>query len=244
MNNLLSTVTISALTLVALQATADDKTVLIDQAMIQAAGGFPYKITKPGNYRLTGNLHVPASANGIVIDASDVALNLGGFQIECAGGQNTGIFSDSSSTSYSNLTIANGNVAGCWTGVDLSNMGNATVEGLTVSRYGVVGIEVNAGAIRKSSVTGGSDPHSIGLGLSSGIVESNFVTNDYVGISVYGSAIALVVGNVVVASYLAVSTEPYQAVLAGSNTLRNGGTAYPLGTVISQHNNLCNLTAC
>jgi hypothetical protein len=126
----------------------------------------------------------------------------------------------------------------------LSGTGNATVEGLTVSEYGVVGVEVNAGAIRKSIVTGGSDPHSIGVALSSGIVESNFVAGAYVGIAVYGSAFALVVGNVVNANYLAISTEPYQSVLAGSNTLRNGGTAYPLGTVVSQKNNLCNFTAC
>jgi hypothetical protein len=162
--------------------------------------------TKPGNYRQNGNLHVPANANGIVIDADNVVLNLGGFQLECAGGQNTGIFSDHSTMSYNNITVANENVPGCWTGVDLSGTCNATVEGLTVSGYGVVGIEVNAGAIRKSSVTGGSDPHSIGLGLSSGIVDSNFVAGgDYVGVEVYGSAIALVVGNVVIANYLAIA---------------------------------------
>jgi hypothetical protein len=244
MNHLLSSVIVSALTMVTLQSMAEDKTVLIDQAAVQAAGGFPYTITKPGNYRLNGNLHVPATANGIVVDANGVVLNLGGFQLECAGGQNTGIFSDHSTTSYNNITVANGNVAGCWTGVDLSGTGNATVEGLTVSGYGVLGIEVNAGAIRKSSVTGGSDPHSIGLALSSGIIDSNFVLGDYVGIAVYGSAFALVAGNVVNANYLAISTEPYQHVLAGSNTLRNDGTAYPLGTVVSQNNNLCNLTAC
>jgi hypothetical protein len=245
MHYLLSSVIVSALTLVTLQVEADDKTVHIDQAMVQAAGGFPFKITKPGNYRLNGNLHVPANANGIVIDADGVALNLAGFQLECAGGQNTGIFSDHTTTTYNNITVANGNVAGCWTGVDLSGTGNSTVEGLTVSGYGVLGIEVNAGAIRKSIVTGGSDPHSIGLGLSSGIVDSNFVAGgDYVGIAVYGSAFALLVGNVVNANYLAISTEPYQSVLAGSNTLRNGGTAYPLGTVVSQKNNLCNFTAC
>jgi hypothetical protein len=45
MHYLLSSVIVSALTLFTLQAKADDKTVLIDQAVVQAAGGFPYTIT-------------------------------------------------------------------------------------------------------------------------------------------------------------------------------------------------------
>jgi hypothetical protein len=188
-------------------------------------------------------LHVPASANGIVIDATDVVLNLGGFQLECAGGQNTGIFSDQNTT-YTNITVANGNVTGCWSGVDFSSTGNATVEGLTVSGYGIVGISVNNGVMRKNIVTGGSDPNCFGLLLSSGIVDSNFEGNDYIGIGVYRSSIALIVGNVVIANYLAISAPNNGSVSAGSNTLRNSGTGNPLSTAVSQHNNLCNFTAC
>jgi hypothetical protein len=244
MNYLLVSVIVSVLALVTLQAKAEDKTVLIDQAAVQAAGGFPYTITKPGNYRLNSNLHVPATANGIVIDAIGVFLNLGGFQLECAGGQNTGILSDQATTTYSNITVANGNVTGCWSGVDLSNTSNATVEGLTVSAYGIVGISIDSGVIRKNSVTGGSDPHCFGLLLSSGIVDSNFEGNDYIGIGVYRSSIALIVGNVVIANYLAISAPNNGSVSAGSNTLRNSGTGNPLSTAVSQHNNLCNFTAC
>ena len=38
---------------VTVQAQAGD-VVLIDQGVVKAAGGFPFKITGPGSYRLTG----------------------------------------------------------------------------------------------------------------------------------------------------------------------------------------------
>jgi hypothetical protein len=51
---------------VALQAQAGD-VISIDQGVVKAAGGFPFKITSPGSYRLTGHLTVPATSNGLVV---------------------------------------------------------------------------------------------------------------------------------------------------------------------------------
>ena len=53
----------------------------IDQASVRVDGGFPFKITKPGSYKLTSNLVVPANTDGIDILASDVTLDLNGFSI-------------------------------------------------------------------------------------------------------------------------------------------------------------------
>jgi hypothetical protein len=53
----------------------------IDQASVKAEGGFPFKITKSGSYKLTGNLDVPAGADGIDILAPDVTIDLNGFSI-------------------------------------------------------------------------------------------------------------------------------------------------------------------
>jgi hypothetical protein len=53
----------------------------IDQASVKADGGFPYKITKPGSYKLTSNLVVPAGVDGIDILSQDVTLDLNGFSI-------------------------------------------------------------------------------------------------------------------------------------------------------------------
>ena len=54
-----------------------------------AAGGFPYRITQPGNYKLTGNLTMPTTVSGNVsgtdvaigIASSHVSLDLNGFSV-------------------------------------------------------------------------------------------------------------------------------------------------------------------
>jgi hypothetical protein len=53
----------------------------IDQASVRADGGFPFKITKSGSYKLTSNLTVPAGTDGVDILAPDVTLDLNGFSI-------------------------------------------------------------------------------------------------------------------------------------------------------------------
>jgi hypothetical protein len=65
-------------------AFAVDGVILINQATVMAAGGFPYKITQPGSYKLSGNLVVTtAIAEAIVISSDDVTLDLNGFSISC-----------------------------------------------------------------------------------------------------------------------------------------------------------------
>jgi hypothetical protein len=60
---------------------AVDGVVLINQSTVTAAGGFPYSISQPGSYKLSGNLVVPSGVNGIQITASNVTLDLNGFSI-------------------------------------------------------------------------------------------------------------------------------------------------------------------
>jgi hypothetical protein len=53
----------------------------IDQATVRNEGGFPYKITKSGSYKLMSNLMVPAGKDGIEILANDVTIDMNGFGI-------------------------------------------------------------------------------------------------------------------------------------------------------------------
>jgi|JI8StandDraft_2_1071088.scaffolds.fasta_scaffold37363_2 hypothetical protein len=63
-------------------AAAVDGVVLIDQARVNAAGGFPYKITAPGSYRLASNLVAPLGKSGIdVSTGGSVSLDLNGYSI-------------------------------------------------------------------------------------------------------------------------------------------------------------------
>jgi hypothetical protein len=221
----------TAVTFIALEASAE--VIAIDQATVRAAGGFPFTISRPGSYKLTGNLNVPAGPNGIVIQASNVSLNLNGFVITCAGGQGTGLVSDGD-TVFTNLTVKNGNISGCWSGLNFNTAGYATIEGITVSNYGVVGMQIQNGVIRRSSTTGGSDPNSIGMGLVTGTFESNVVLGDSIGLRAFGLGLALVTGNVVIARNQSLSGGNPTNYIWGNNVFTQQASDHT-----SQHNNLC-----
>jgi len=74
-----------AMALVPFCSFAVDGVVLINQSTVTAAGGFPYTISVAGSYRLSGNLVVPSGTNGIQITASNVTLDLNGFNISQPG---------------------------------------------------------------------------------------------------------------------------------------------------------------
>jgi hypothetical protein len=74
----------------ALPASAAEGVIELNQARALAgdptaippdAPGFPIEISRPGNYRLTSDLEVPAGPNGIELLADDVHIDLGGFAI-------------------------------------------------------------------------------------------------------------------------------------------------------------------
>lgn len=88
-------------------ALAVDGVTLINQATVTAAGGFPYVISQPGSYRLSGNL-VVLNATAISITASNVTLDLNGFSITCQSCSATnGIVSSGDTT-----TVVNGAMSG------------------------------------------------------------------------------------------------------------------------------------
>lgn len=70
-------------------ALAVDGQVLINQSTVMAAGGFPYIISQPGSYKLSGNLTMNTTQNGnyngldiaILINANNVTLDLNGFSL-------------------------------------------------------------------------------------------------------------------------------------------------------------------
>ena len=107
-------------------AFAVDGVILIDQNRALAGGitpgdtaGFPILITQPGSYRLSSNLLVPANTDGIQVSASDVTLDLNGFEIKspqfvCTAtpcdypfGVKIGLFSEVTS-----VTVRNGTITG------------------------------------------------------------------------------------------------------------------------------------
>lgn len=100
---------------------AVDGQVLINQATVNATGGFPYVISQPGSYKLSGNLVVPdINTTAIRIATDFVTIDLGGFSIigpnNCAGGTcprgpGSGIETLQGKV-YFNITIRNGTIQG------------------------------------------------------------------------------------------------------------------------------------
>ena len=93
---------------------AVDGQVLINQASVMAAGGFPYKITQPGSYKLSGNLLGSTNSTVIQILSSNVVLDLNGFNVRCSFTPASGFGLASCITDnfahYSGITVRNGTI--------------------------------------------------------------------------------------------------------------------------------------
>jgi hypothetical protein len=91
-----------------------DGTVLINQSTINTSGGFPYRITQPGSYKLTGNIVAPLNQIAIQISAGYVLLDLNGFNVQCSADQTQSLFAfaciSDGTTPTVNVTIRNGTV--------------------------------------------------------------------------------------------------------------------------------------
>src|SRR6188508_1383609 len=97
-------------------ALAVDGEILISQAKVNAGGitpgdsaGFPATLSRPGRYKLSGNLAVPVNQSGIQITTTDVTLDLNGFTISSnpPGQAVTGV---SSSALTGGVRVINGTV--------------------------------------------------------------------------------------------------------------------------------------
>lgn len=94
-------------------AFATDGQILINQSTIMNAGGFPYTISQPGSYKLSGNLIVPVATDCFHITAQDVVLDLNGFAITLTVPSPFGNFGAIGIlTSGNNLTVRNGTIRG------------------------------------------------------------------------------------------------------------------------------------
>ena len=155
----------------------------INQAVIEASGGFPYAITSPGYYRFTGDVvKTPgATVAAITIDASDVTLDLGEFQLEAEGicSRNassgaitcvghvpgSGIQENGGNT---NVEIRNGTVHGFFNGISLTAVGSV-VSDMTVYDNAFVGVSAIGDASRIENVT------SIRNGTNGIVIQNNSV---------------------------------------------------------------------
>jgi hypothetical protein len=126
-----------ALLIMAGQAPAAEGVIEINQTVVTAAGGFPFKITAPGAYQLTSNLTIASGlVNAINVLAAPVTIDLNGFTITGASGDASGIVDN-----VGELIVRNGTIQKVDVGVDsfpgptiISNLTTAnTTAGLSVA---------------------------------------------------------------------------------------------------------------
>jgi len=101
-----------------------------------------FQITAPGHYYLTGDVLVPASQNGIVIDANNVVVNLNGYTIRGLAGSSDGI---TTAGAQSFITIRNGFINAVLVGIRLQGSSSQVlIEDITITGAGDDGIQGSA----------------------------------------------------------------------------------------------------
>ncbi|WP_291986020.1 right-handed parallel beta-helix repeat-containing protein [Luteitalea sp.] len=129
-------------------------------------------ISQSGHYEVTRGFRADRrGGNGIVIAASDVTIDLGGYAIEGSATPGAGI---RVMPGVSNVTITNGSLTGFRVGVDVTGATNVRIEGLQI----------------KGGDMGGPPPGEIGVLIVNSrgvVVERNVVTGTFLGIFVRGA---------------------------------------------------------
>ena len=161
-----------AMTLWPAMVFAIDGQVLINQSTVMSAGGFPYLITQPGSYKLSGNLTVNANTDSAIrISADNVTLDLNGFTIN---GNSNATFCVAV-VSHLGIVVKNGHIIGCNTGVNFNSVSASIIDGIIVTNH------VNAG---------------IGFTNAEGNTIRNSTSNfNHVGISFGNSCPSLLINN-------------------------------------------------
>lgn len=118
-------------------------------------------ITTPGSYYLTGDVQGVASKDGILIEASNVTLDLNGYSLKGVVGSFNGIGIARSNAALSGITIRNGFITGfgqrgVYT-VGVSSIHGLTIEDLTIScvNAGIRSDVVGSSMVRRVSIRGG-----------------------------------------------------------------------------------------
>ena len=241
-----------------------DGVTLINQSTVLSAGGFPYRVTQPGSYRLSGDLI--ANTTAISIYANDVTLDLNSFQVLCNCSAVPGIASYGSGTA-----ILNGYILGCRgaltsvgpdgcgiyfagprarvnrvrvsesldgiyaeEGVDLS------VTASTVSNNGGDGIVCRDGALTVgNSIIAGNGNRGIVTSRSALITGNTIDGNAQTGIDVGAGSVVAVSDNII-ANHLYTGVFARGGTTAiDSNTFVSNGTHWFAAGAVSIKNNVC-----
>ena len=161
---------------------AADGRIELNQTVIDEAGGFPYIISAPGNFVLTGDLSVPADTDGIVINTTRVRIDFNGFTLRgtfncsntsCGAGDSAGIARGFSVGFGHFVQVTNGMVEG-FSQDCISVGGSSSVTNMAVSDCGRYGIVSSGGVVTGNVI---SDTGDAGLRALNAAYANNAVVS-------------------------------------------------------------------
>ena len=155
---------------------------------ISQPASFPIQINAPGSYYFTENITGVISQHGIVINADNVTLDLGGFTLSGAS-PSVGLIGISDNNYRTNLTIRNGIVRAWGSGVYTPLSTRSTYEDLTVTDNLHEGVVIGSGNnVRRLTVWNngfeGLQIQQVPGAWGSIIEDSNFSRNGRSGIRI------------------------------------------------------------
>jgi parallel beta-helix repeat protein len=121
----------------------------------------PYTISAEGSYYVTASLTTTPSSDGITVNASNVAIDLNGFEVIGNGGTKSGVFLNGGVT---NVSIRNGTIRN-WGGNAINGAGNISVRVVDVTALSITG----SGAFyldQKASVIRCVSDGNVGVGIN------------------------------------------------------------------------------
>jgi hypothetical protein len=191
----LGAIVLTCVTCFATSALAVDGVVLIDQARALAgnvtpgdAPGFPVTISASGGYRLSGNLIVPASTNGIEIGSDNVTLDLNGFRIAGTDGTLAGV--RTSVGGLRGIAVRNGGVTNFSVGISLGAVFGAEITQVRAFDNTTTGISTGPHSIVTGNTAAGND-RGISIGAGSVASGNNVFENVSLGLQLAANGTAV-----------------------------------------------------
>jgi hypothetical protein len=121
----------------------------------------PFAIQVPGSYYVTTNLTGAAGSHGILVEANDVTLDLGGFTLSGAAGSLNGVHV---AAARENLAVRNGTLRGWITGLQAPLVTSSQFESLRLFRNTEQGLRAGAA----SAISACTAYANWGIGISAG----------------------------------------------------------------------------
>ena len=130
----------------------------------------PYTITQPGSYYLTRSLTASSGSDSIVIQASNVSLDLNGFVLDGGAVGQIGICECAAPT-LTSWVIRNGTLTNWFSsGISAGNVDGVRIEGVTLVNSGLQGLILGDHAHVTDTlitITGGTSLNGLGVGQQS-----------------------------------------------------------------------------